>query len=159
MEFAEKMSKVKALEAEIAELVDSLKNDQADAVRKQEFRGNVIDDGSSGGPLIGIVTLSELRKAKSWSPTYFFPEAQAKAVVSRMKSCTTVEDICKAVQEMLKDKRVKIGGEYVYLNNETLKTLMESEIGRYIESMQSQKEESGDVDGTGDAACLSGRPV
>lgn len=134
MSFSDKMNAMNALEREIYRMVDSLKADLTSAVVDQPFHGEMINEGSNGGPLIGVVKLSQLSKSKNWSPDYHFPAAQAKAVSKRIESCKTSSDICSAVRGMIAEKRVRIGGGnyFVPLNEETLKILRESGIGQYV---------------------------
>lgn len=134
MSFTEKMTQIKMLEDEISKVVDGLKADLAAAVGKQPFQGKVINDGSNGGPLIGVVMFSQVARAKNWSPEYHFPVAQARAVSRKIESCKTPTAVCKAVKEMIAEKRVRMGSgnNFVPLNEETLKILQESEIGQYV---------------------------
>lgn len=134
MSFADKMTQMKDLEKEIHRMVDDLKADLTAAVGDQPFQGEIINDGSNGGPLIGVVKFSHLSKSKNWSPEYHFPAAQARAVSRRLESCKTPSSVCSAVKDMISDRRVKMGGgnHFVILNEETLKVLRESKIGQYV---------------------------
>lgn len=138
MSFKEKMAQVKALEDEISKMTDSLKDDLVAAVGDQPFQGKMINDGTNGGPMIGIVKFSQIMSANNWTPEYHFPAAQARAVSKKVKSCKTPTAVCKAVSEMIKEKRVRVksgylDGEVARLNNETLRILRESEIGQYVD--------------------------
>lgn len=134
MSFSDKMTKMKELEREIYRMIDGLKADLSSAVGDQPFQGKMINDGSNGGPMIGIVRFSQLSESKNWSPEYHFPAAQAKAVSKRLESCKSPSSICAAVKDMIAEKRVRLGGgnNVVFLNEETLKILRESEIGQYV---------------------------
>lgn len=134
MSFAEKIHQMSDLEKEIRRMVDSLKTDLATAVGNQPFHGEMINDGSDGGPIVGIVKFSHLAKSESWSPEYHFPAAQASAVSRRLESCKTPSSVCAAVKDMIAKKRVKTGdgNSFVSLNEDTLKVLRESEIGQYV---------------------------
>lgn len=133
MSFSDKMLQMKDLEKEILRMVDGLKADLAAAVEDQPFRGKMINDGKSGGPLIGVISSSQLAKSNNWSPEYHFPAAQAKAVSKKLESCKTPSSVCSAVKDMISEKRVKMsGGSFIDLNEETLKILRESEIGQYV---------------------------
>lgn len=134
MGFAHKMIELKSLEREISRMVESLKADLTSAVGDQPFQGEMINDGSNGGPLIGVVKFSQLSKSNNWSPNYHFPAAQAKAVSRRLESCKTASSVCAAVRDMISEKRVRMGpgNNTVILNEETLKILRESEIGQYV---------------------------
>ena len=103
MSFADKMNQMKSLEEEIGRIVFALNKELEIAVANQPFKGRMISDGSNGGPLIGVVTLSQLRKSKNWTPEYHLPPAQAKAVRKKLESCKTPRKICKAVREMISE--------------------------------------------------------
>ncbi len=114
-------------------MADDLKRDLAAAVEDQPFHGRMINDGKNGGPVMGIVMLSQIVKSNNWTPEYHFPSAQAEAVAKKLENCRTMKAIFEAVREMIEKKCVKnVGGnQKVFLNEETLLILRESEIGRH----------------------------
>lgn len=133
MSFVTKMNQMKALEQEIARMVESLKADLTTAVKNQPFQGRMINDGSNGGPIMGVIMASQLAKTGNWSPEYHFPQSQAEAVSKKIASSKTASQVCAAVKAMIAEEKVKMpDGHIVKLNGETLKVLKESEIGQYV---------------------------
>ncbi len=153
MGFKESMERMRAMEEEIIKMVEALKQQIAEAVETQPFHGRMINDGKNGGAIIGVIQLSQLQKTGNWSAEYHFPQTQAKAVMRKLDKCRTPDAVCKAVKSMLDDKVVRFdgGAEKVYLNEDTLKILRDSEIGQYAVNGEEQL----GVNGTQDDAKIS----
>ena len=134
-----KLKKIQDLEAEISRMVDGLKTDLVDAVSKQQFDGKIVNDGSTGGPVIGIVTLGTVMNSRGMNltPEYYLPPKQVEAVKRKLNSATTVQQVCSSVKSMLEDKVVRFSkkaGDCIYLNDNTLRIISESELGQYVMS-------------------------
>lgn len=135
MVFSERMDQLRLLEAEITRMATELKTEITSAVASQPMRGRMINDGSNGGALMGVVKASELMKSGNWSAEYYFPQKQAEAVGKALDKCESTKEICSAIRKMLAEKRVMVrskNSEAIYLNEDTLKILRESEIGKYV---------------------------
>lgn len=85
-------------------------------------------------PPIALVSYSKIMSSPGHilSPDYYIPSAQVEAVRHRINNCIHVNQLCKAVKEMIETKKVKVRGGYTYLNETTLRVLRESELGRFI---------------------------
>lgn len=121
------------------QIVGHLKTEINKRLSSVPFKGKLISDGKDGRPLIGIIKFSQLDKTDNWSPDYYFAKKQAEAVSICLENCSTAKQLLKAVEDMLTKKyvHVYVGHSYtlsdrVYLNEDTLEILRNSEIGRYI---------------------------
>lgn len=135
MDFAEKMLQMRELEDEIRHMAEGITDDLVIAVANQPFTGSILSDGRNGKPAICTIRFSDLSAWRNLTPEYYMPTKQAEAVRKRLSSCKTVGNFIVAVKDMLKDKRVKTGSssnDYVYLNENTLSIIHQSEIGRFI---------------------------
>lgn len=131
MSFSEKMAQLEELEAEIKNMVQSLKRDIVMMVEAQPFRGQIINDGKNGGPIMGTIPFSQMMKSSNWSPEYHFPQKQAEAVLHSLDKCVSVTDVCSAIRRMMEQRFVNVNGTKVYLNEETIQILEASDIGKY----------------------------
>ena len=122
------------------QIVGHLKTEIHNRLSSVPFKGELISDGKDGRPLIGIIKFSQLDKTDNWTPDYHFSKMQAKAVSICLENCTTAKQLLKAVEDMLTKKYVLAYpckfkyalSDRVYLNEDTLEILRNSEIGRYI---------------------------
>lgn len=122
------------------QIVGHLKTEIHNRLSSVPFKGELISDGKDGRPLIGIIKFSQLDKTDNWTPDYHFSKMQAKAVSIYLENCNTAKQLLKAVEDMLTKKYVLAYpckfkyalSDRVYLNEDTLEILRNSEIGRYI---------------------------
>lgn len=130
----EKMVQMRQLETEIAQMVEELKEELYRQVENQPFSGHMLSDGKEGRALIGIISLSDLETAGSWSPECHLPYAQANAIKAHLKGCKTADSLCKAIREMLEEKKIRAGSgnNYVHLNPQTLIILKKSGLGLHV---------------------------
>lgn len=127
MNFAQAMETAKRID----EMAVELKARMLDAVADLPFNGYYINDGKTGGPVIAIVKLSAL--ASNWSPSYHLPAEQSRLVAKRLAKCESAAAIISAVDSMLTSGCVKLeNGDKEYLNDQTYKTILDSELGQHI---------------------------
>lgn len=98
-----------------------------------------------------IVTVKFSALGDVWAPEYYIPECQAEAVTTALAKATT-NNIVPTVKEMIMKKRARIKGaarqnfwypaEYVYLNDNTVQIIRDSELGRFALSFEEEKEET-----------------
>lgn len=126
-------------------MVQELKQELKARVAAVPFRGEVISDGENGSPLICVIKFSHLQG--QWDLAYHAPKAQAEAVAHRLETCTTTKAVCKALYDMLSCGYVTMygcqdyrGSNRIYLNQDTLAVLRNSEIGKYTLAHPPQKE-------------------
>lgn len=131
-------------EARILQMVQELKQELKARVTAVPFRGEVISDGENGKPLICVMKFSQLQG--KWDLSYHAPKEQAKAVAHRLETCTTTKAVCRALYDMMSCGFVTMdycdnyhGSNRVYLNNDTLSVLRNSEIGKYALAHPPQK--------------------
>lgn len=141
MNFNDTMTNMKALEEKIRCMTESLKQGLTEAVSKQRLEG-AEPLKTASGLYAASIRLSAIKRTPSLnlSAEYYLPQSQVNAVQHKLASCKTATQICKAVKDMLDEKRVCMGshkaGEvsnnYTYLNEATLKILRDSELGKYV---------------------------
>lgn len=131
-DFSTTMNELRTMQQRVEHLLDALCDDIASAVSAQPTPGvGVINDA----PLCMSVSASRLFAEGNWSPSTYPPRKQADAVRKLFSRCKTPEQLCKAFDEALREKRVKMSssyGDYTYVNSETLRILGESELAKYI---------------------------
>ena len=126
MDIKGKIETIKAIEDELSKMVDELKSELNDFIKSQPCR-YLRNDASN----IFLVKLSEL--GGNWSPKYHSPIEQAKAVEWCLGKCHDMTSIEKAMSKIFEKGYVKMGNdEPVYLNDSTMKILIESELGVYV---------------------------
>ena len=132
-------------EARVFQMVKELKQELKARVAAVPFRGEVISDGENGKPLICVMKFSQLQDKLDLS--YHAPKAQSNAVAHRLETCTTTQSVCRALYDMLSCGYVTMygcndyqGSNRIYLNQDTLAVLRNSEIGKYALAHPPQKE-------------------
>lgn len=132
-------------EARIFQMVQELKQELKARVAAVPFRGEVISDGENGKPLICVMKFSQLQD--NWDLSYHAPKAQAEAVAHRLEGSTTTKAVCRALYDMMTCGYVTMygcqdyrGSNRIYLNQDTLAVLRNSEIGKYTLAHPPQKE-------------------
>lgn len=127
-QISEKMEELTRLERQFREMVYILKLDLMEKVKDIHIPGvDVHEDGCT----FAIVSPSAF-KSSCWSPHYYIPKVQAKAVMDELETATTVDDICKRVGGMLRNGYAgDRTDDRVYLNDHTLRTIQNSDIGVY----------------------------
>lgn len=135
----EQLDEVRRLERAIQNLLQAIKTGIGEEVANQPFCGRVISGGVGGEVLAAEISLSSLSQSKILSPSYYLPKKQSDAVQFKLQNRSSVEEICSAVREMIREKRVRFSHDHcVFLNEETVRILRESEIGQYAEAMTMQ---------------------
>jgi len=99
-------------------------------------------------PRIVIIKRSALGSV--WSPEYYIPKCQAEAVTTVLNNAT-MGNIVPAVKDMITKKRARVKSaakqgfwcpaKYVYLNNNTVRLIRDSELGQFALSFKKEKEE------------------
>lgn len=135
MTFAETMQTITEMEASVQRMIRELCGELRDRVVETAIPGV---RQVSENPKVSIVRFSAL-SSLNWSPEYYIPACQAEAVAHKVGNCKTIEAVCKSVEEMLMQKRVKMGNGYndfTYLNDTTLQIIRSSEIGRWVSNQK-----------------------
>ena len=128
-ELSKKMDELVLLERQFRDMVNDLKHELMKDVQNVRLPGVVIHENEK---CTFVVVSSRNFSNKNWSPEYYIPKYQAKAVVSALEHCTTVDGICKKVVGMLTKKYVGDKADNrVYLNEFTLDAIRNSDIGIY----------------------------
>ena len=122
----EKLRRIEELEAEIRQEIDGIKSEIISAIEQQPTTAKTI----SLDPCVFTIKASELSKANCWSPSYFLPAIQAQAVRNELDKANTLNALKNRISEMESNKPVKLNGEIVRLNRDTISALIESDIGR-----------------------------
>lgn len=133
MNFTEAMK----VSRQIDDMAKKLCRDLCESVERLPFDGEYINDGKNGGPVVAVVKFSSLHD--NWSPHYHLPAEQSKAVKRHLEQIKTAEGICNAVKRLLKEKRVPGDGRgsnnYIHLNDRTIGAISESDIGKFVLSV------------------------
>lgn len=120
-------------EIESRRKIAKLRDELCQKIASIKSHMEMISDGKDGRPLIGTIKFSQLQSMSNWSPSYHFVEYQAKAVQKALLNCNTLKQLIKCVKEMILHKKVSFSAyEPIYLNDETMKVIKESEIGQFI---------------------------
>ena len=128
-ELFKKMDELTRLERQFREMAYSLKLDLMEKVKDIHIPG--VDVHEEEGCTFAIVSPCAF-KSGCWSPHYYIPKAQAKAVMDELETATTVDAICKRVGAMLYNGYAgDRTHDRVYLNDHTLRTIQNSDIGVY----------------------------
>ena len=125
MEFKDMMKVANEIDAEAVRLRDKLIADVCDL----PLKGKYINDGKNGGPVIAIVNFSDLED--NWSPEYHLPPQQARIIKKCLIKFNTAHGIIAAVRNMLEKGYVVDNCNKAYLNDRTILTIRESELGEY----------------------------
>lgn len=109
-------------EQEIENLVNAAKEELCEKVAKASHMKGVTPLGSS--PKCVAVSIGTLMQNNhNWSPSTYIPDAQANAVRDFVSSAKTAGSFQKKVEEMLETGKIKVKGETVVLNNNTMQIL------------------------------------
>ena len=119
--------------------------------RAEDLRKEIIDKISTSietVPLDGVTVLNSAPRAVSvnlsavmsgpciLAPGYYIPEAQAEAIRRKLSNYHTTEGLCNALAEIIETKKVRFShsmqDDAVVLNEQTLKILRETELGKYV---------------------------
>lgn len=129
-QISKKVDELVQLERQARNLVNELKQHLVKDVQEVRLPGVTIHE--SENCTFAIVKFSDF-KFDNWSPRTYIPREQAKAVIGELESATTVESICKRVGKMLEKGYVgDRPDDRTYLNEYTLKAVMNSDIGVYV---------------------------
>lgn len=131
-DFSAQMNELRTAQQRVEQMLDALCDDIASAVSTQPTPGVKVIGES---PLCMSVSASRIFAEGSWLPSTYSSQEQAKAVRKAFSSCKSPEKFCDAMCKLLKEERVQMSssyGDFVYLNNETLRILRESELAKYI---------------------------
>jgi chaperonin cofactor prefoldin len=129
-ELSKKMDELARLERQFREMVNDLKADLMKAVKNVVIPG--VDVHEERGCTFAVVSPSAFNW-NCWSPHYYIPKEQAKAVISELENVTTVDGICKKVGAMLLTGYVgERSGDRIYLNDYTIRAIKNSDIGVYV---------------------------
>ena len=129
MTFTEAMD----ISKQIDHMADDLRSKLCEMVSRLPIKGQYLNDGKNGGPVIAIVKFSDLDD--NWSPEYHLPMEQSRLINRYIGQFKTAEGICNAVRRLLETNRIPNVGDsskYTQLNPRTLKTIVESELGQYV---------------------------
>ena len=109
-------------EQEIEKLIESAKQDLCERISKATYMDGVKPLGSN--PRCVAVSFNTLCNNKhNWSPSTYIPETQASAVKEFVSSAKTAGSFQKKVEEMIETGKIKVKGEVVVLNNNTMQVL------------------------------------
>lgn len=129
-ELSKKMDELVQLERQFRDMVNDLKHELMKDVQNVRLPGVVIHENEK---CTFAVVSSRNFSSKNWSPEYYIPKSQAKAVVEALEHCTTVDGICKKIGTMLIKGYVGDSADNrVYLNDFTLSAIQNSDIGVYV---------------------------
>lgn len=109
-------------EQEIEILVNAAKEELIEKVAKASHMKGVTP--LSSGPMCVKVSFNTLTQNNhNWSPSTYIPEVQANAVRDFVSSAKTAGSFQKKIEEMLETGKIKVKGEIVVLNNNTMQIL------------------------------------
>ena len=129
-ELSNKMDELVRLERQFREMVNNLKVDLMEDVKNVVIPG--VDVHEEGNCTFAVVSSSAFN-GNCWSPHYYIPKEQAKAVIFELENVTTVDGICKKIGAMLLAGYVgKRSGDRIYLNDYTISAIKNSDIGMYV---------------------------
>ena len=139
-QISNKMAEIARLERQFRDMVNNLKYELIKDVQNVQLPGITVSESPTS--TFAVVRRSDFSR-QSWSPRYYLPQEQAKAVVSALENCTTVDDICKKIGKMF--MKGYIGDrtdDRIYLNNFTLDAIRNSDIGIYVMANNYAKKKS-----------------
>lgn len=111
-------------EKEIENLIESAKKDLCERISKATHMTGVKPLGSN--PVCVAVSFKTLSENNhNWSPSTYIPETQANAVKDFISSAKTAGSFQKKIEEMIETGKVKVKGETVVLNNNTMQILQD----------------------------------
>lgn len=67
-----------------------------------------------------VINLSDLT---NWSPNYYLANEQAKYIEKSFKNINTVTEFISKINEIIENKKIKIGNEICYINETTIDIL------------------------------------
>ena len=109
-------------EKEIESLVNAAKEELCEKVAKADhMKGVTPVSGTVKCVMVSIGTLAQ--NNHNWSPSTYIPEVQANAVREFVSTAKTAGSFQKKVEEMLETGKIKVKGETVVLNQNTMQIL------------------------------------
>ena len=130
VQLSNKMDELVKLERQFREMVNDLKCQLLKDVQNVQLPGVTV---SKSPTCTFVVVRRSDFSSRNWSPEFYIPKCQAKAVVSALEHCTTVDGICKKIGFLLTKKCVgDKADDRVYLNDYTINAIQNSDIGVYV---------------------------
>lgn len=125
MRLSEELSKLKELESRITKKVEDVKLALGEEIQTSPIDGvTTICDRPHCFTVSSSTVFST--PGSILDPRYYSPKSQAEAVMSKLNNCQRIEKVGPIVAEMIRTKKVKIGSDYVPLNEKTLSILKDS---------------------------------
>lgn len=131
MDFANKINQIRKLQAELDRMTSALNLALLKSIQAENEK---VTPTLCDNPHIALVPYSVIMASPGHilAADYYIPSAQVEAVRYRINNCIHADQLCKAVKEMLENKRVRVQGGYTCLNETTLRVLRESELGKFV---------------------------
>ena len=149
MKLQEKYGVLKNVSAELTKMISKLCEELCAKIEDAPTEGVT---KISASPKIVTVKLAAL--GNNWTPAYYIPECQAEAVKRALEKAN-ISNIVHVVCKMIREKRVQTKSgrgywyppEYVYLNDNTVRIIRDSELGRFALAQKEEEEERGGKEG------------
>lgn len=131
MTFENTMLQIQDLQTKINQMISKLNKELLETIETENKKDTPM---ISTNPAIAIVPYHKIRNSKTHilSAEYYIPTSQVQAVRHKLNNCTSPEQLCLFVKQMLNEKTIKIGTAKTYLNETTLSVIRNSEIGQFV---------------------------
>lgn len=112
------LQEILRIEESISDLLETARNDIIQEIDKTEIEG--VERINN---FCAVIKLSKLQN-NVWSPEYYIPHIQASYVAVALAGIKTASSFVKKVEDMIENRRVKIGQNVHYLNDTTVSILI-----------------------------------
>lgn len=112
-----KFDEIKILEDKIQKMIFEISNNITNEISNSEIVG-----AKKIGEKISIVNFNNL-KYNILSPEYYIAEVQANYVKRYFSSVKTFSEFISKIENAIKSKKIKIGNEVCFLNDDTINIL------------------------------------